>query len=125
VDIPAHCDDAAKVWVTRLSSMSLEEGCEALRSSARWGHAAQSGCVVGLISSTEGAIAQEVIDLMSILNSLRMILPTGFLTTLKGLRRWENDQSRMTKRLLHHEPGTSCEIGEVQSVPTNQMRRTV
>jgi hypothetical protein len=30
----------------------------------------------GLISPIQGAIAQEVIDLLSILNSLRMILPT-------------------------------------------------
>ncbi len=34
----------------------------------------------GLITPIEGAIAQEVIDLLSILNSLRMILPTGSLT---------------------------------------------
>ena len=32
---------------------------------------------LGLISPIQGAIAQEVIDLLSILNSLRMILPTG------------------------------------------------
>ena len=31
----------------------------------------------GLINPIQGAIAQEVIDLLSILNSLRMILPTG------------------------------------------------
>ena len=34
----------------------------------------------GLITPIEGAIAQEAIDLLSILNSLRMILPTGSLT---------------------------------------------
>ena len=34
---------------------------------------------LGLISPIQGAIAQEVIDLLSILNSLRMILPTGSL----------------------------------------------
>jgi len=34
----------------------------------------------GLISPIQGAIAQEVIDLLSILNSLRMILPTGSLS---------------------------------------------
>jgi heavy metal translocating P-type ATPase len=34
----------------------------------------------GLISPIEGAIAQEAIDLLSILNSLRMILPTGSLS---------------------------------------------
>ena len=31
----------------------------------------------GVISPLQGAVAQEVIDLLSILNSLRMILPTG------------------------------------------------
>ena len=36
----------------------------------------------GLISPIEGAIAQEIIDLLSILNSLRMILPTGPLSDL-------------------------------------------
>jgi heavy metal translocating P-type ATPase len=36
----------------------------------------------GLISPIQGAIAQEVIDLFSILNSLRMILPTGSLSDL-------------------------------------------
>jgi hypothetical protein len=35
---------------------------------------------LGLISPIQGAIAQEFIDLMSILNSLRMILPTGSLS---------------------------------------------
>lgn len=35
---------------------------------------------LGLISPIQGAIAQEVIDLLSILNSLRMILPTGTLS---------------------------------------------
>ena len=34
----------------------------------------------GLITPIQGAIVQEVIDLLSILNSLRMILPTGSLT---------------------------------------------
>ena len=34
----------------------------------------------GLISPIQGAIAQEVIDLLSILNSLRMILPVGSLS---------------------------------------------
>jgi heavy metal translocating P-type ATPase len=34
---------------------------------------------LGLINPIEGPIAQEVIDLLSILNSLRMILPTGSL----------------------------------------------
>jgi heavy metal translocating P-type ATPase len=34
----------------------------------------------GLISPIQGALAQEAIDLLSILNSLRMILPTGTLT---------------------------------------------
>jgi P-type E1-E2 ATPase len=34
----------------------------------------------GWLSPIQGAIAQEVIDLLSILNSLRMILPTGSLT---------------------------------------------
>lgn len=34
----------------------------------------------GLITPIQGAIAQEVIDLLSILNSLRMILPAGSLT---------------------------------------------
>jgi heavy metal translocating P-type ATPase len=35
---------------------------------------------LGLISPIQGAIAQEFIDLLSILNSLRMILPTGSLS---------------------------------------------
>jgi heavy metal translocating P-type ATPase len=35
---------------------------------------------LGLISPIQGAIAQEVIDLLSILNLLRMILPTGSLS---------------------------------------------
>ena len=35
---------------------------------------------LGLISPIQGAIAQEVIDLLSILNSLRMILPTASLS---------------------------------------------
>ena len=35
---------------------------------------------LGFLSPIQGAIAQEVIDLLSILNSLRMILPTGSLT---------------------------------------------
>jgi heavy metal translocating P-type ATPase len=34
----------------------------------------------GLITPIQGAVAQEVIDLLSILNSLRMILPKGSLT---------------------------------------------
>ena len=34
----------------------------------------------GFISPIQGAIAQELIDLLSILNSLRMILPTGSLS---------------------------------------------
>jgi len=34
----------------------------------------------GLISPIQGPIAQELIDLFSILNSLRMILPTGSLS---------------------------------------------
>ena len=38
---------------------------------------------VGLISPIQAAIAQEVIDLLSILNSLRMILPTGSLTDFR------------------------------------------
>jgi P-type E1-E2 ATPase len=40
----------------------------------------------GLISPIQGAISQEIIDLLSILNSLRMILPTDRLVTLKCLR---------------------------------------
>ncbi len=35
---------------------------------------------LGLLTPIQGAIAQEVIDLLSILNSLRMILPTNSLT---------------------------------------------
>ncbi len=35
------------------------------------------GASLGLINPIQGAIAQEVIDLLSILNSLRMILPMG------------------------------------------------
>ena len=35
---------------------------------------------LGLLSPIQGAVAQEAIDLLSILNSLRMILPTGPLT---------------------------------------------
>lgn len=38
----------------------------------------------GLLSPIQGAIAQEVIDLLSILNSLRMILPTGPLTDFEA-----------------------------------------
>lgn len=38
---------------------------------------------LGLISPIQGAIAQEIIDLLSILNSLRMILPTGSLTDFR------------------------------------------
>ncbi len=37
----------------------------------------------GFISPIQGAIAQEVIDLLSILNSLRMILPTGPLSDFR------------------------------------------
>ena len=37
----------------------------------------------GLISPIQGAIAQEIIDLLSILNSLRMILPTGSLSDFR------------------------------------------
>lgn len=36
----------------------------------------------GFINPIEGAIAQEIIDLLSILNSLRMILPTGPLSDI-------------------------------------------
>jgi heavy metal translocating P-type ATPase len=39
---------------------------------------------LGLLSPIQGAIAQEVIDLLSILNSLRMILPTGSLTDFEA-----------------------------------------
>jgi len=35
---------------------------------------------MGWMSPIQGAVAQEVIDLLSILNSLRMILPTGSLS---------------------------------------------
>lgn len=35
---------------------------------------------LGFINPIQGAVAQEVIDLLSILNSLRMILPTGSLS---------------------------------------------
>ncbi len=38
----------------------------------------------GMITPIQGAIAQEVIDLLSILNSLRMILPTGPLTDFES-----------------------------------------
>jgi heavy metal translocating P-type ATPase len=38
----------------------------------------------GLISPIQGAIAQEVIDLLSILNSLRMILPVGSLSDFES-----------------------------------------
>ena len=38
----------------------------------------------GLISPIQGAIAQEVIDLLSILNSLRMILPVGSLSDFQS-----------------------------------------
>jgi hypothetical protein len=38
---------------------------------------------LGLISPIQAAIAQEVIDLLSILNSLRMILPTDSLTDFR------------------------------------------
>jgi heavy metal translocating P-type ATPase len=39
---------------------------------------------MGMISPIQGAIAQEVIDLLSILNSLRMILPTGPLSDFES-----------------------------------------
>ncbi len=39
---------------------------------------------LGMITPIQGAIAQEVIDLLSILNSLRMILPTGPLTDFEA-----------------------------------------
>jgi len=49
----------------------------------------------GLITAIQGAIAQEVIDLLSILNSLRMIGPTGSLTdfeaTPEGIRIFTRD----------------------------------
>ncbi len=38
----------------------------------------------GLITPIQGAIAQELIDILSILNSLRMILPTGSLTDFEA-----------------------------------------
>lgn len=38
---------------------------------------------LGLISPIQGAIAQEIIDVLSILNSLRMILPTGSLADFR------------------------------------------
>jgi heavy metal translocating P-type ATPase len=38
----------------------------------------------GLITPIQGAVAQEVIDLLSILNSLRMILPAGSLTDFEA-----------------------------------------
>jgi hypothetical protein len=41
---------------------------------------------LGLISPIQGAVAREVIDLLSILNSLRMILPTGSLSDFECLR---------------------------------------
>ena len=40
----------------------------------------------GLITPIQGAVAQEAIDLLSILNSLRMILPTGSLTDFEAPR---------------------------------------
>ena len=49
----------------------------------------------GLITAIQGAIAQEVIDLLSILNSLRMIGPTGSLTDFEappeGIRTFTRD----------------------------------
>jgi heavy metal translocating P-type ATPase len=42
-----------------------------------------AAAALGLISPIQGAIAQEVIDLLSILNSLRMILPTGSLADFR------------------------------------------
>ena len=38
----------------------------------------------GFLSPIQGAVAQEVIDLLSILNSLRMILPAGTLTDFEA-----------------------------------------
>jgi cation transport ATPase len=38
----------------------------------------------GLLSPVQGAVSQEVIDLLSILNSLRMILPTGPMSDFKS-----------------------------------------
>jgi len=43
-----------------------------------------AGASFGLITPIQGAVAQEVIDLLSILNSLRMILPTGSLTDFEA-----------------------------------------
>jgi len=53
---------------------------------------------LGLISPIQGAIAQEVIDLLSIFNSLRMILPTGSLSDFEvsavmGKRPRPNDRA--------------------------------
>ena len=39
---------------------------------------------LGLISPIQGAVMQEAIDLLSILNSLRMILPVGSLSDFEG-----------------------------------------
>ncbi len=39
---------------------------------------------LGLIDPIQGAIAQEVIDLLSILNSIRMIIPSGSLTDFEA-----------------------------------------
>jgi heavy metal translocating P-type ATPase len=54
---------------------------------------------LGLINPIEGAIAQEAIDLLSILNSLRMILPTGSLADFHAPAvpanvPWANDSER-------------------------------
>jgi heavy metal translocating P-type ATPase len=38
---------------------------------------------LGLLNPIQGAIAQEIVDLLSILNSLRMVLPTGSLADFK------------------------------------------
>jgi cation transport ATPase len=43
-----------------------------------------SAASFGLISPIQGAIAQEVIDLLSILNSLRMILPVSSLSDFQS-----------------------------------------
>ncbi len=48
---------------------------------------------VGLISPIQGALAQEAIDLLSILNSLRMILPTGTLTDFDAVAKGAKNQS--------------------------------
>lgn len=47
----------------------------------------------GWITPIQGAIAQEVIDLLSILNSLRMILPTGSLTDFESPANRNTDET--------------------------------